>query len=55
MYPDACNPAEQGMDHCRHLVESGNYTTIQFFTKKYQLIEIPKSVSVHMFYMCVLL
>lgn len=43
IYPDACDPAKQGMDHCRQLVESGNYTTIQFFTKKYQLKQIPKS------------
>ena len=52
IYPDACDPAEQGMDHCRQLVESGNYTTIQFFTKKYQLMEIPKSVSVHVYLCC---
>lgn len=49
IYPDECDPREQGMDHCRQLVESGNYTTIQFFTKKYQLMEIPKSVSVYVY------
>ena len=51
IYPDVCDPAEQGMDHCRQLVESGNYTSIQFFTKKYQLMEIPKSVSAYYVYL----
>ena len=44
IYPDACNPHES-MNHCRQLAESGNYSTVEFLTKRYERMQMPKSVS----------
>ena len=44
IYPDACNPHES-MNHCCRLAESGNYSTVEILTKRYERMQMPKSVS----------